>query len=289
MDSLESGSAESSEASESQESNEQHEDGSERQEPTPAEKRMLRAKVNGQEIEVSEEDILRDYQKYKAADSKLKEAATMKKQLEGFVSYLKENPKEGLKQLGVDPRKFSEDTLLAYLEDEMMDPKDKELKTTKQRLAELEAKENEEKERMKEAEMAQLEKQYADSYSNSIIAALDAENIPRTPFTIRRMASYMAEGLKRGVDLSPADVVRQVKKDYSEDYATIFKGMNPEDIISIFGDDLIKKIRKYDTQRTQTKPGFKPVSGDEPRSKPSKKIGIEQWRERNRRILEGLE
>lgn len=253
-----------------------------------AEKRKLKAKVNGQEIEVSEDEILRDYQKYMAADAKMKEAATLKKQLEGFVSYIKENPKEGLKQLGIDPRKFSEDTLLAFLEDEMMDPKDKELKTTKQRLAELEKKEQEEAEKIKQAEIAELEKQYADDYSNKIISALEAEKIPRTPFTIRRMASYMAEGLKRGVDLNPVDVVKQVKKDYSEDYATIFKGMEPQDIISIFGDDLIKKIRKYDTQMVNQRPTSRHVP-DEPIKKQTKKIGIEQWRERNRKILEGLE
>jgi len=254
-----------------------------------AEKRKLKAKVNGQEIEVSEEEILRDYQKYKAADANLKEAATLKKQLEGFVTYLKENPKEGLKQLGIDPRKFSEDTLMAFLEDEMMDPKDKELKTTKARLQELEQKEKDEQDRQKDSEMAVLEKQYAEDYSNKITAALEAEKIPRTAFTIRRMASYMSEGLKRGVDMSPADVCKQVKKDYSEDYASIFSGMEPEDIISIFGDDLIKKIRKYDTSRVQKRPTSSHVPDKDFRPKESKKIGVDQWRERNRRIIAGLE
>jgi len=253
------------------------------------EKRKLKAKVNGQEIEVSEEEILRDYQKYKAADANLKEAATLKKQLEGFVSYLKENPKEGLKQLGIDPRKFSEDTLMAFLEDEMMDPKDKELKTTKARVEELERKEKAEADREKEAEMAQLEKHYADDYSNKIIAALEAEKIPRTAFTVRRMASYMSEGLKRGVDLSPSDVSKQVKKDYSEDYSTIFMGMTPEEIVSVFGDDLIKKIRKYDTSRVQQRPTSSHVPDNDFKRKDVKKMGIEEWREKNRKIIEGLE
>ena len=85
--------------------------------------RMFKVKINGEDIEVSEEELKAGYQTRKASDEKFREAAMSKKQAEEFINLLRTNPRKVLSNpnLGIDVRKFAEEYLVEQMEDEMME------------------------------------------------------------------------------------------------------------------------------------------------------------------------
>ncbi len=98
--------------------------------------RKHKVKVDGQEIEVDEEELKRGYAHQKAANKKLQEGLRAKKQAEDFVKLLKTDPLKVLKdpRIGHDVRKLAEEYLASQLEDELLDPREKELRTYKEKL-----------------------------------------------------------------------------------------------------------------------------------------------------------
>lgn len=82
--------------------------GEEAAKPQP---RKLKAKVDGEEVEVDEETLLRDFQKYKAGDKRLQEAAEIRRQLQEEVTAWRKNPRQALERLGVNPLQFAQEVL----------------------------------------------------------------------------------------------------------------------------------------------------------------------------------
>lgn len=256
------------------------------------ERRRLKAKIDGEEIEVDEEELLRDYQKYKSADKRYQEAAQIRKQAEGVIEYFRQNPAEAMRHLGLDPHKVAEETMLAHIEEMMMDPKDRELKTYKQQVEEYRKAEREAKEKADREKAEQLKMQMSAELSNEIIEALNTESLPRTPWTIKRMASYLYEAESRKIPVTAKDVVKQVKKDYLEDQKVLFGEMDVEKIVETFGEDILKKIRKWDIDRIKKRDGAKYVperKGPPQERTQKKKLSEKEWRALNERFKHGLE
>ncbi len=147
--------------------------------------RKHKLKVDGQEIEVDEDELKRGYTHQKAANKKLQEGLKYRKQAEEFITAMRDPGKlvDTLQKLGWEPKQIrdvAEKYLAGVLEDEMLDPKDKELKTTKQRLEEFERKEKAQKEADEQSHQDALKKKYAEQYSQEFIEALKTTGLPPT-------------------------------------------------------------------------------------------------------------
>ncbi len=96
--------------------------------------RKYKVKVDGEELEVDEDELKRGYSHQKAANKLFQDAKIARKQSEEFIMMMKDPKKffETAQKLGHDPRELAEKYLASQLEDELMDPKDKEIKTLKQ-------------------------------------------------------------------------------------------------------------------------------------------------------------
>ncbi len=254
--------------------------------PAQTQARMFKVKVNGQEKEIPEDVMIRDYQTREAADKRFQEAAEMKKSAESFMQRLKSNPIEALKDpsLGHDVRKLAEEYLVAQIQEEMMDPKDRELRDLKKYKEGKDAEEMTAKEQAEAERKEVLRTQYADEYQEGIIQALETSGLPRTPFTVRKMAYYMAEGLKRELNLSPKDVLPLVKEDYMEEHKHFFSALDGESLIDFVGKENADKLRKHDLARLK-RPGLTtpPRSKSVPRmAQPEKTMSRTEWREMQR-------
>jgi len=103
--------------------------------PTQAQvARMIKMKVDGQEMELPESEIIALAQQGKSANKRFQEAAAAKREAEQVVNFLKSNPKEAFKKLGIDVRKFSEDTLLEFIQQEQMSPEQRKAHENEQEL-----------------------------------------------------------------------------------------------------------------------------------------------------------
>lgn len=212
--------------------------------------KSFKVKIDGAEQEVSEEELLRGYQTASAAQKRMQEAAMSRKQVEEVINLLRKDPFKVLTDpsLGINARELAEKFLMQQLEDEA-NPKDAENRKLKQQLEQIEeekrlARQDEEK---RQAEV--LIKQHTENYTKDISNALETSGLPKTNHTVKRMAYYMAEGLKRGLDLSAKDVVDYVRNDYMNDVKELFSSSDGEILLKLLGEDVAKKIRKYDLSR----------------------------------------
>jgi len=221
--------------------------------PEMAEKlaKKYKVKVDNEELEVDEDELVRGYQMRKASDKRFQEGLAARKQAEEFVRLLKTDPKKVLAHpsIGLDLKQFAEDFLLEQMQDEMMDPKDKELREYKKKLSQYEEQEKLKKQKADEEAKDAVKKKYQDDYNKQIIDALETSGLPKTEYTVERMIYYMHKALKNGYELDAKDVTELVKRDYIEDSKALYSGLDAEALEKIMGADIAKKLRKHDIDK----------------------------------------
>lgn len=237
-----------------------------------AAKRMLKAIVDGKEVEVEEEAAIRAFQKEKASEKRFGEASALKKQAEQFLQQLKRgtsDPRvmaEIIKK--IDPekgdfRKIAEDYLYQLIQDEQLSPEQKELKAAREKLAEVERQEQERIEAEKNQQASELQQKFTKEYQTDIIGALEQSGLPKTEYTVARMARYMHMALVRGVELKAADVVDFVWKDYQRDLGA-FRSLPAEKLLDMIGPELADKIREFDLAKLRNGGGSAPADTTKP-------------------------
>lgn len=225
--------------------------------------RKYKVKINNEELEVDEDELLRGYQTRKAADEKFREAAMARKQVEEVISMLKDEDSvfEVLSKLGYDPRELSEKYLVKRLEEETLSPQEKELREYKRKLAEFENAKKAEEERIQEEQRITLINKYTNDYSTQVVDALETSGLPKTPHTVKRMAYYLHQSLQRGYDLTAKDVVHLVKEDYMEEQKALFGSLDTDSITSLLGKETVEKLRKQELSKLKKPSNSKPVVG----------------------------
>lgn len=256
-------------------------------------KKMLKAKVDGQEIDVEEAEAIAAWQKKEASNRRFEEASKMKKQSEQLIKLLqssKDDPRV-LEQILAHPsigasfKDIAEKYLYDIIQKEQMSPEQRELMELREEKekARLEKEEREEEERQQA--FSKLEQEYTQSYQTDIIDTLEKSGLPKTEQTIGRMARYMLMGLQRGVTLKAADIVELVREDYIKDIKGLFGNLNPEKVFEFLGDDVAKKLRKADLAKLKAGYGDKSSTND-PQPKRIRKdekreqLSKEDWRKR---------
>jgi hypothetical protein len=227
---------------------------------------------------------------YSSSNKKFQEAAKIRKQSEQLINLLKTDPMSVLQHpsLGHDVRKIAEEFLYQRLQEDKMTPAERELMEVKEKLRQKEAEENAVKEAETEKQNATLRAHYEDEYTKDILSTLKVSGLPQTSSTVKKMAYYMYQGLERGVELKASDVVKLVEEDYKRDIQEFITPLDSDRLTNFLSEDLLKKIRSIDLARLK-KPGqVVPAKDQAPSSNSTtspKKISIEEWRERNRRML----
>ena len=107
--------------------------------PTHPQKRLYRVKIDGQEMEVDESELLAGYQRAKAANKRFEEAAKQRKQAEHFLKLLRTDPVKVLQhpEVGHDVRQLAEDYLAEIIKKEKMSPEEREKAELKEKLQAL--------------------------------------------------------------------------------------------------------------------------------------------------------
>lgn len=253
---------------------------SEEAKPEP---RRYKVKVDGNEEEVDEETLLKAYSKIKAADAKFQEAAQIRKQSEQFIHLLKTDPIKVLSnpKLGIEFRKLAEEYLVSQLEEESLDPKEKEFRAYKKQVDEMNAEKKRQEDVVESKRASELRDHYQNDYSTKITAALESSGLPKTQQTVKSMAFYMSEGLKRGYDLSPNDVAALVKQDYIDQQKALFSSLDGDDLEAMVGAEVAEKLRKNSLKKLKPQTQA-PKSYSAPRKqkspKDTEKLTKDQWR-----------
>lgn len=260
--------------------------------------KKIKLKVDGKESVATVEQLIRDRQKYEAANKRFQEAKELyakgemsQKQLKEFIGYMKNNTGEALKHLGIDPRQFAENLLMDAIKYEQMSPEQRELIEAKKKLSTYE---NEAKSRQEQEKRAEFQKQVEverKRYDQEFSKALQAADIEQDPYAVARLAQYMQAAIKSGRrDASPMDFVENLKQDFHKQSIGYLKRLSAEKLLESIPAEIIDKIRKADLARVKTMPvvqnqpqqtSRRPASTD----RPSETLSSDEFR---RRMLEKL-
>jgi len=218
-------------------------------------------KVGNEEVALSDEDIARDYGKWKAADQKFREASEGRKSVEAFMKALEEDPESVLsdKRLPINKKKLAEKWLLEQIEAELNpeDPKDAKLSEAERKLKEYQDKEKEAQEAKTKAEHDEVREKRKQAISDTLHAAMQATQLSKHPesaaATLREMALYMRAAKERGDDVTPEELVQHVHNNRFHQMYTLAHEFQGEDLIEFLGEEIVTRIRQADLARLKAK------------------------------------
>ncbi len=229
---------------------------------TPAERKIWKLKADGEEFDfdaTDEEAVKREIMKARGANKRFEEAAQSRREVEGILAQLKDPA--SLRQIlqdpriGVDLKKFAEDYVWEQIQEQQLTPEQKAQRDKDARLAAYEAQEAKAKEAGVTREQQAAQARYETGYQTKIMNALEAGGIPKTPEAVSRMAEYLYRAVEAGYDLSPEDLVAQVRQDYMGDLTAVLGAADGEQLLALLGEANAEKLRKADLKRLKNPQG----------------------------------
>lgn len=229
--------------------------------PTKSEKvrlKQLRLKVDGQEetvdlpFEIDDDPkavewMKRQLQMAKMGNRRAQEKSDLEREVSAFIDELRKNPKKALSNpnIGVDVKKLAAEIVEEELENSKKSPEQLEKERLEMELKELKEQRKREQEDKERLEFERLQEKAAVEYDNMISDALESsKSIPKSPYTIQKMANYLKIALENNVDLTPQEILPLVEEDIKRDITEMFKVMPNEVLESMLGKERIAQIRK---------------------------------------------
>lgn len=243
--------------------------------------------------EVDEEEVLKVYKSRKdhqrAANKELQEGKAARKQATEFLEMMKDPDKfwEVAEKLGHKNRELAEKLLVKQLEDEMMDPRDRELRDAKAKLKSIEDMERKQKEAIEAKRMEEMKQKYVKDYETQFIDALKTTDLPPTKPMIAEMAKYISRSAKIGFKMTPQEAAQLVKEDVQRAQMNLIGNADGETLLKLFGDDVAKKILQARGNKVKQQGFNTPQDQGERREIQSsggdKRMSHKEWREFNRK------
>lgn len=222
----------------------------------------------------------------RGANKKFEEASKIRKESQAqaearekaFIERLKANPRQTLREVGIDVRGMSEQELTEAIEEAQLTPDQRELRALKKENDDFKKQQAKEKEdRDQQAHAAQVQ-QNIQQYDQAFAEAMTQVGLPRTEGTVLRMAqlvdSYLAAGK---TDVTLVDIAKRLKShDLHQEHQQYLEslsdeellGMLPERVIKTVQQSLIRKARGEQQQPQTPKPQTKERAERIPRNGP---------------------
>lgn len=238
--------------------------------PAPSSRR-LRAKIDGKEIEVSEEELLRDFQKYKASDKRFQEAAKLQKTVEELILGAKSNPKSLLEKLGYadpanllqamgyNPQELAEQYLLAQLEESLLTPEQKRLRELENENNPYKSQREAHEKQLKAQQLEQMQAQVAQELDVEIARTLQQSGLKATPRTVAMIAQSILEEIEAQEDsgefIKP-DVGNHLKKVMNRNRSELQSlvselAANPDALLQFLPPSAAEALRKAELAKVQ--------------------------------------
>lgn len=253
---------------------------------------IRKLKIDDQEVD--ETEVIKVFKERKghqqAANKILQEGKTAKKQAEAFLSMLKDKGQllDVMKKLGHDPRALAEEVLASHLEDEMLDPREKELREAKRKLQEYEQLTKKQKDDQERKFAEQMKAKFSENYTKQFTEALKSEGLPPTKGTVAEMAKYIARAAKLKFEMTAKEAAQLVKEDIEAANRNLFGEADAETIVRLLGESGLQKIRAYEVSKIKDPNAGLKTPTEQPelgkRVQPAgKRMSTAEWRAFNRK------
>lgn len=229
--------------------------------PTQSEIEYEELIVNGKTHKVTKEEMKRRAQLGWSATEKFESAAAKEKKVTSILNNAKTNPIGALMdpELGLSKDQIK-DAFEKWYHKEFIEPEGLSKEQLKARENEEKLRKYEEQEKEKQAlqEKEEEEKMTAtqrEEMERSLIRAIEENKLPKTKFTVGRMAFYLGQAIKSGVEV-PMDLIAQkVQQEKQDIIGELLHTQDIEAAIQILGEDFVNKVRQYDLKRLREKRG----------------------------------
>lgn len=206
------------------------------------------------ELDLSnEEEVKNHLQKSRASSKRMQEAADLRKSAEQFIDMLKKNPRKVLSDpnIGVDLKNLAKEIIDGELEDAAKTPEQREKEQLQRELEEIKDKYKKEEETRKERDFKRLQAEQEEKIQSNIESALKDGGLPKSPYTVRKMAELMILALENGKNLEPKDLVPMLRKQMNSDIKELFSASNDDVLEELLGKDNITRLRKKNVAKVQ--------------------------------------
>jgi antitoxin component of RelBE/YafQ-DinJ toxin-antitoxin module len=223
--------------------------------------RVFKVKVDGNDMDIDEATLVRDYQTSQSSNKRFQEASQTRAQAEEVLKLFKENPKKAFEKLGINAKDFAEMVLNEHMENEMLSPEQRQLRDYKAQLDQIAADNKKTEDGKQQEEATRLEAHYLADWDRQFTDVLGTAGLPKNANTVRSMAYYMKVALDNGFnDITPAQVVSYVRADYQNSIKELFGSADENTLLSFLGEDMVKKIVKGDLNKHKIVPKVPPVA-----------------------------
>jgi hypothetical protein len=250
--------------------------------------KKLKLKVDNKEFDEEidlddDEALIRHLQLGKMGQKRAQEKADLEKRVQHLMSELEKDPLEVMKQMGKNPEDIIEAYINRQLEEAKKSPEQLEREKLETELQTLKREREQEKETQKSKELERLQQQAFQQYDVQMEQALTKSNLPKTAYTVKKMADYMLVALEAGYDVTPDDVTSIVEEELNNDLKEMFASLPEERIEELLGEQVLNKLRKrrvakaQDAQKMLPKAQVKDTGNTAKEEKPKEKVSFKNF------------
>lgn len=213
--------------------------------------KKFKVKIDGKEedmeVDLNDEASLQKHlQMSRASQKRMQEAQELRKSAEEFITLLKTNPRKVLSDpnINVDLKKLAQEYIDEQISNAQKSPEQLEKEKIQKEFEELKERVKKEEETRKQREFERLTREHEEKIQVNIESALRTSDLPKTPYTVRKMAEMMMLALQNNVDLSPQDLAPIIRKQMQSDIKELFGAASDDVLEELVGRERIASIRK---------------------------------------------
>lgn len=208
---------------------------------------MIELQVNGKKQKLSRDEVIKRAQLADSATSRFNEASKMRQQAEKIMSAMKKDPIAALTDpsLGFSDAQvqelFEKWYVKKVIEPETLTEDQRKMKAQEEEIAEYKALKKQIEDQKENEKVSKL----IDHWQNKVIETIETHKLPKTEFVAQRLLFYIKQNLDNEWNAPMDLIVEQVKEDSRAQYKEISENASAEELISLFGEGVVKKIHKH--------------------------------------------
>jgi hypothetical protein len=220
---------------------------------------MHEVKVNGKIVKMNLQELIANASMAHAAQEKFNEGAKARKEMAALKDRFSKTPIEAL----LDPEfKLTKDQLREkieafynreFIEPEQLTPDQRKVKEYEEKLKRYEDQELESKKKQEQEQEEAITNKEREFLQSQIIEAMEKSGLPKSKELVKRMAFYMRQNLQNGWEAPIDMIINQVKRERQEMMSDLTENSSVEQLISLLGEGVINKIRKFDLDRLRAR------------------------------------
>ena len=247
-----------------------------KQPENPFKNHKEKLKINGKEREISYDEMKRLASMSAASDERFKSAKQMSDEAKQLKSAFESgNIVEALGKLGKSPKEIRtmlEDHLLDFLEQDSLDPKEKELRDLKKFKEQAEKEQADLRKRSDDEKMSKEVERQRLSLENELVGAIKDSNLPKNTMVFQKVAREMESALINGYEMKASEAVKIVEQELIEEYSALLPHLGAERLKKALGKDMLKLLQEEQVRAVkESEPSFAKQREKAPQKKPTSK------------------